>query len=333
MYFMNFIFIRWNMTSSSYFNILMMSSIAIICVSLWYMFLSTISSIGLSLRLTLNISLTLIRMMNSLSSNNFTLSISSWLNFFIFCYWLNILIWLRYNSFCSSYYMWLTLTLISGLNIRLRCSFYMILTITFINNFNTWISFFIFSPTIIYSSFYITILNISILWLTLNISFSLGHWLSINISFSLSCWLRMYISLSISCWLTLNITMWISLSLWLTLNISSSWLIGVIIWSCIYISSCWVCMYNRLLLIIKMNRLFFLFKCCHVWIMIIIILLRWCTLNIIILRCIKEIILLFYLNWCIIYLNWCGIYLNWGCINLNWGCIYINRTTFITMSY
>ena len=145
---------------------------------------------------------------------------------------------------------------------------------------------------------------------------------------SLSLRLSMGISLAIvSCWLTLNITLSICLSCWLTLNICCSWLIGIVIRCRVYISSSWISMYYSFM-IIKMLRLIFLIKGCHVWVMIIIIIIIYllrCALNIILLRSIKEIILL--------YLYRCSIYMNWGSVNMNWCSIYIYTTTFITISY
>ena len=312
---MNIIFIRWNMTSSSHLNILMMGGVIISSVGLSHMFLGTISCI--SLRLTLNICRLLIRMMNSLSSYYFSLRISCWLTFFVFSNRLYIMIRLmRYIR--GSLNMWLTLTLIMRcLNIRLRHSLNMILTIAFIYYFNSWIGFFIFFPRIINCCLYIFI--ITIMWSALNICFCM--------------WLSMYISFSVfSIRSTLNITLSISMSCWLILYISCSRFIMICLrsvtyiscyWCCINISSCWIGMNCMFLM---MNRSFSLFKGLHIRIIIIMFYMMRSTINISILMT-KVIIILFNMNRSGINFNMCRLVYNFrGSINM-----YL-ISTMITMS-
>ena len=325
MYSINFIFIRGNMTSSSYFNIFMMRCIFIITNGMSNMFLCTISCI--SLRLTMYISRLLIRMMNCLSSYNFSLYVD-WCTFFIFWNWVYIMIWLRN---VSSLNMRLTLTLIIRcLNIRLRLSLDMIISITFIYNFYIWICLFIFFPTIIYSCLYIIICLV--MWCTLYIGLCMRWSMYISFSmFSIRCTLNVTLSVSMSCWLTMYVSSswFVMMSDWCCINISSSWFIMMSDWCCINVSSSGIRMNNMRLIRIT-NRGFFLFKCLHIRIIIIMfyMLIR-CAINMGIMITIKIIVILLNMYWCRINFNMCWLFLNnsWGSMNID------TITTMITMSY
>ena len=321
------------MTSSSHFNILMMSGMSFSSVSLLiYMLrvsillLNCITNrmiLNVILRSTLNIgfSLTLIRMMNSLS-----IGLGYWSGFFIFRILLNIIIRVGYSCFSSN--LRLRLTLVISLNILLRHSFNMILTIAFINDFCIWICLFVFFPTIINSCFYITFSHLTILRLRLNISFSSSNRLSIDITLSVSCmWLRLNISVTLLwCGLNISVTlMWCRLNIsvtlmWCRLNISMR--LVSMNWFSIYVGSSRISMNYMFLLLVLSSRSFFLFKSSHIRIVIVIIvinLLLRSTLNIMLIVIIKEIVLF-------------NMSLNWSSINLNWSSIDLNRSSMNIMS-
>ena len=310
------------MTSSSHFNILMMSGMSFSSVSLLiYMLrvsillLNCITNrmiLNVILRSTLNIgfSLTLIRMMNSLS-----IGLGYWSGFFIFRILLNIIIRVGYSCFSSN--LRLRLTLVISLNILLRHSFNMILTIAFINDFCIWICLFVFFPTIINSCFYITFSHLTILRLRLNISFSSSNRLSIDITLSVSCmWLRLNISVTLL-WCGLNISVTL---MWCRLNISMR--LVSMNWFSIYVGSSRISMNYMFLLLVLSSRSFFLFKSSHIRIVIVIIvinLLLRSTLNIMLIVIIKEIVLF-------------NMSLNWSSINLNRSSIDLNRSSMNIMS-
>ena len=285
------------MTSSSHFNILMMSGEILIGISLSNVFLSAVSSI--ILRLTLNISRLLVRVMNCLGSDYFTLGVSGGCTLLVFSNWFNVVIGLGNMSLCS-YYMRLTLSLIvRGLNIGLRSSLYMVLSITFVDYFYAWVGLFVFIPTVIYSCFYIAISCVGLVRSALYISFCMG--------------LSIYIGLTVGCLRSaLDITLGVGLSDWLFMvYVGCSWLIGVGIGGSIDISSSGIGI-DYILVLTVGSRYIFLFISCHVGIVVIIMNLLRYALYMLFLSIEKIIILL-------------SMY--WSSFNLNRSRVDINRSS------